>query len=180
LLSPPHPCFLSKPSPINVSYQPHLSICTHFRQETSTRVLVISFDTTVNIGRMTDWSLDDLSDCLHDLNFRASYTDVSQNTRYTSFISSHIDSIDEILRPINLKIHDHPELNYEEYIAHEALTSFLRTRSGWNVTSSAYGVATAFVAEFDSGREGPTVSFNAEYGTCCLSNMKELPRDSKA
>lgn len=32
------------------------------------------------------------------------------------------------------------------------------------MTPSAYDIPTAFVAVFDSGRRGPVVSFNAEYG----------------
>lgn len=114
---------------------------------------------------MEDWSLDDLGDCLQELGWIAPSSHSFPASSRLSFISSYVDSLDKILRPINLTIHDHPELNYEEYIAHEALTSFLRTRAGWKVTSSAYGIATAFVAEFDSGREGPVISFNAEYGT---------------
>lgn len=67
--------------------------------------------------------------------------------------------------PINIKIHDNPELGYKEYIAHEALTSFMRRQPGWNVTPSAYGLETAWVAVFDSGTKGAVVSFNAEMGT---------------
>ena len=67
--------------------------------------------------------------------------------------------------PINIKIHDNPELGYKEYIAHEALTSFMRRQPGWKVTPSAYGLKTAWVAVFDSGTKGAVVSFNAEMGT---------------
>jgi metal-dependent amidase/aminoacylase/carboxypeptidase family protein len=80
-------------------------------------------------------------------------------------VSDYIESISEILRPISLKIHDNPELNYEEFIAHETLTRFLKTRKGWKVTPSAYGIATAFIAEYDSGKKGSAISYNAEYGT---------------
>lgn len=120
-----------------------------------------------------DWAIDDIEDCLCDLNFvpASAPREVSQNSSHLSFISPYIDDLEDILRPINLRIHDNPELNYEEYIAHETLTSFMRTRSGWNVTSSAYGIATAFVAVFDSGKEGPVVSFNAEYGMYYNSNF---------
>ncbi|TVY45832.1 Peptidase M20 domain-containing protein [Lachnellula subtilissima] len=82
---------------------------------------------------------------------------------YLNYVSSYIDSISEILRPISLKIHDSPELKFEEFIAHETLTKFLKTREGWKVTPSAYGMATAFVAEFDTGREGAVISYNVEY-----------------
>ncbi|EOD47275.1 putative peptidase m20 protein [Neofusicoccum parvum UCRNP2] len=83
---------------------------------------------------------------------------------YLAEIGSYIDSIADPLWPINKKIHDNPELGYKEYIAHEALTSFLKTQKGWKVTPSAYGMETAFVAVFDSGKKGPVVSFNAEMG----------------
>lgn len=85
--------------------------------------------------------------------------------QFLGFTSNYIDSVSEILRPINLKIHDNPELNYKEFIAHETLTGFMKRQKGWRVTPSAYGIATAFIAEFDSGKKGPVVSYNAEYGT---------------
>ncbi|TVY47493.1 Peptidase M20 domain-containing protein [Lachnellula occidentalis] len=77
---------------------------------------------------------------------------------YLNYVSNYIDSISEILRPISLKIHDNPELKFEEFIAHETLTKFLKTRTGWKVMPSAYGMATAFVAEFDSGRKGSVLT----------------------
>ncbi|KAG4444122.1 hypothetical protein IFR05_000351 [Cadophora sp. M221] len=86
-----------------------------------------------------------------------------KSSKYLEFVSTYIDSISETLRPVNLKIHDNPELNYEEFIAHETLTNFMRSRKGWKVTPSAYGIPTAFIAEYDSGKKGPVISFNAEY-----------------
>lgn len=83
---------------------------------------------------------------------------------YLDFVSSYIDSISETLRPISLKIHDNPELNFEEFIAHETLTKFMKTRKGWEVTPSAYGIKTAFIAVYDTGKKGPVISYNAEYG----------------
>jgi len=83
---------------------------------------------------------------------------------YLEYVSNYIDSISETLRPISLKIHDNPELMYEEFIAHKTLTKFLKTRKGWKVTPSAYGIATAFIAEFDSEKKGPVISYNVEYG----------------
>ncbi|KAF2495740.1 hypothetical protein BU16DRAFT_398868 [Lophium mytilinum] len=77
-------------------------------------------------------------------------------------VGSYIDRIADTLWPINKKIHDNPELGYEEKIAHAALTGFLKTRKGWKVTPSAYGLETAFVAVYDSGKKGPVISFNAE------------------
>lgn len=83
---------------------------------------------------------------------------------YLSDISHYVDSIGDALWPVNKKIHDNPELNYEEYIAHEALTSFMEKRKGWKVTRSAYGMDTAWYAVYDTGKKGPVVSFNAEMG----------------
>lgn len=86
------------------------------------------------------------------------------NDYHLDFVSEYIDSISETLRSISLKIHDNPELGFKEYIAHKTLTEFLKTREGWKVTPSAYGIETAFIAEYGSGVAGPVISFNAEYG----------------
>lgn len=74
------------------------------------------------------------------------------------------DEAGEAFWPVNKKIHDNPELGYKEYIAHDALTAFMRGRKGWKVTPSAYGYKTAWIAVFDSGKRGSVVSFNAEMG----------------
>lgn len=84
------------------------------------------------------------------------------------FISSYVDTIANELWPVNLKIHDNPELKWKEFIAHETLTTFMSNVSGWNVTRSAYGIDTAFAAEYDSGLPGPVISFNAEYGLAAV------------
>ncbi|KAI0109890.1 hypothetical protein F4814DRAFT_450851 [Daldinia grandis] len=89
--------------------------------------------------------------------------DVAQSkSGYLGDISDFIDRIADDLWPVNKKIHDNPELGYEEFIAHETLTKFMASRPGWKVTPSAYGLATAWVAVFDSGKKGPVVSFNVE------------------
>lgn len=83
---------------------------------------------------------------------------------YLDAISNHIEKISDDLRHISLSIHDKPELQFKEYHAHHVLTEYLDKQDGWSVTPSAYGMDTAFVAVFDSGKNGPVVSFNAEYG----------------
>ncbi|KAK5173734.1 uncharacterized protein LTR77_002415 [Saxophila tyrrhenica] len=96
---------------------------------------------------------------------------------YLDAISSAVEGISDELRTISLDIHDHPELQYKEFHAHQILTDYLRNQEGWKVTPSAYDIKTAFVAVFDSGREGPVVSFNAEYdalagiGHACGHNL---------
>ena len=80
-------------------------------------------------------------------------------------ICAEVDNLSADLRTISLEIHDNPELQYKEFHAHKVVTEYLARQPGWTVTPSAYGIATAFVAVFDSTREGAVVSFNAEYGT---------------
>ncbi|KAK8030265.1 Peptidase M20 domain-containing protein 2 [Apiospora rasikravindrae] len=82
--------------------------------------------------------------------------------RYLPDINDAIDRVTERLWEVNNKIHDNPELGYEEFIAHETLTTFMKGIDGWNVTPSAYGLKTAWTAVWDSGKKGPVVSFNCE------------------
>ena len=84
---------------------------------------------------------------------------------YLSEIDTFVDSLEELLWPLNHFIHQNPELAFQEHKAHQALTDFLRSREeGWKVTPSAYGMETAWVAAYDSGEPGPVVSFNVEMG----------------
>ena len=101
--------------------------------------------------------MDDLVMGEHDL------PRTSTGADYLDSICSAIDRISEDVRAISLSIHDLPELQYKEYHAHHILTEYIRQRDGWQVMPSAYDIDTAFVAVYDSGREGATVSFNAEY-----------------
>lgn len=80
-------------------------------------------------------------------------------------IYDYIDSLEDLLCPLNSFIHDNPELAYKEYKAHDALTDLMQSQEGWTVTESAYGIKTAWMAVYDTGRPGPVVSFNAEMGT---------------
>lgn len=58
------------------------------------------------------------------------------------------------------RIHDHPELGYEEVLAHDLLTGLLE-KEGLAVERSAFGLDTAFVAR--AGSTGPTVAVLCEY-----------------
>jgi hypothetical protein len=89
--------------------------------------------------------------------------------KYVSEIDGYIDSLQDTLWPLNKSIHDEPELAFREYKAHDGLTSFMRSQEGWVVTPHAYGLETAWTAIFDTGRDGPTVSFNAEMGRSTMS-----------
>lgn len=87
-----------------------------------------------------------------------------QEPQLVDAISQAVDNLLEEFWPINKKIHDNPERGYKEFIAHDVLTKFMKSQSGWVVTPSAYGMETAWVAVFDTGKRGPVVSFNAEMG----------------
>ncbi|KAK7934506.1 Peptidase M20 domain-containing protein 2 [Apiospora marii] len=98
-----------------------------------------------------------------------SHEDVAPHTlhsapRYLPEINDAIGRISDTLWGVNKKIHDNPELGYKEFIAHDTLTSFMKSIDGWKVTPSAYGLKTAWVAVWDSGKKGPVVSFNCEMG----------------
>lgn len=88
---------------------------------------------------------------------------------YLSDISLFVDNSSEDLWNINKQIYNNPELGFEERKAHSLLTGFMRSRAGWKVTASAYGITTAWIASYDSGKRGAVVSFNVEMGTCILS-----------
>jgi metal-dependent amidase/aminoacylase/carboxypeptidase family protein len=95
---------------------------------------------------------------------------------HLSDISGYIDKLSDELWVINQCIHDNPELGYQEYKAHALLTAFMKSKHGWKVTGSAYGLETAWIAVNDSGRRGPVVSFNVEMGTfssCSSAAMTE-------
>ncbi|KAL8356182.1 hypothetical protein RB601_001473 [Gaeumannomyces tritici] len=81
---------------------------------------------------------------------------------YLDDIDEFVGSLAGSLWPLNIFIHANPELAFEEFKAHDALTKFMRKQRGWHVTPSAYGLKTAWTAVYDSGRKGPVVSFNVE------------------
>ncbi|HSL59531.1 MAG TPA: M20 family metallopeptidase [Acidimicrobiales bacterium] len=66
----------------------------------------------------------------------------------------------DLLLDVSHRIHEHPELNFEEHHAHDLLTATLEA-AGLDVTRSAHGLDTAFVAR--AGTEGPTVAVICEY-----------------
>ncbi|RDW73498.1 peptidase m20 [Coleophoma cylindrospora] len=93
------------------------------------------------------------------------------DVKYQAFIGKYMNSISPELRRISLIVHDNPELNYEEFIAHKALTDFMKKQKGWKVTPSAYGIPTAFIAEYDSGKPGPVRDALRGIGHSCGHNL---------
>ncbi|GES84831.1 putative amidohydrolase [Rhizophagus clarus] len=102
---------------------------------------------------------------------------ISLLNEYEDTAIKAIDEKSEELRSISLQIHENPELGGEEEFAHNLLVTYLKDQ-GFDVTPSAYGIKTAFVAEFSSkGGKGRVVSFNSEYdalpeiGHACGHNL---------
>src|SRR4051794_35955977 len=74
-----------------------------------------------------------------------------------------IDEVDkraDLLLDTSHRIHEHPELGYEEVFAHELLTGIVEDE-GLSVERGAYGLDTAFDAR--AGTEGPEIAVCCEY-----------------
>ncbi len=71
-----------------------------------------------------------------------------------------VDDRAEALLDASHQIHAHPELGFEEHLAHDVLTSLLKD-AGVEVEPGAYGLDTAFAAR--AGSAGPTVAVLCEY-----------------
>ncbi|KAG8923228.1 hypothetical protein FRC00_006489, partial [Tulasnella sp. 408] len=76
-------------------------------------------------------------------------------------IEEELESLSDELRELSLKIHDHPELKFEEKYAHDTLTAFMRDH-GFDVTPHYLGLETAWRAAVEVGKGGRTVGFQSE------------------
>ncbi|KAL5356744.1 hypothetical protein BJX96DRAFT_187442 [Aspergillus floccosus] len=92
-----------------------------------------------------------------------------------------VANADDQLRTINLGIHDHPEIKYEEHYAHDTLCNFLE-RYGLRVERGVGDLPTAFRASYgpEKGADGQAtraVAINLEYdalpvlGHACGHNL---------
>ncbi|GAB5588540.1 hypothetical protein Unana1_03440 [Umbelopsis nana] len=89
------------------------------------------------------------------------HLDIKADSELEQFIYNTIDGASDELRSISLELHRHPELGMHEYHSHDLLTEFLE-RKGFKVTRHAYGMETAFTAEFSNG-PGRRVGLCSEY-----------------
>ncbi len=78
-----------------------------------------------------------------------------------SAIVEAVDRLGDELEALSRRIHDNPELGYEEVKACGWLTEFL-ARQGFKVEKGVAGVDTAFRATIETG-EGPTIAILCEY-----------------
>ncbi|RCH77546.1 hypothetical protein CU098_004463, partial [Rhizopus stolonifer] len=87
--------------------------------------------------------------------------DIKCDEEITKVINKEIESVSAELRKISLDLHEHPETGMREYHAHDVLTAFLE-KKGFTVTRHAYGIKTAFTAEYSRG-SGRRVGICSEY-----------------
>ena len=77
------------------------------------------------------------------------------------FIAAVVDRLGDDLESLSRRIHDNPELGYQEVKAAGWLTEFLETK-GFKVERGVGDVETAFRASIETG-EGPTIAILCEY-----------------
>lgn len=77
-------------------------------------------------------------------------------------VRNKIDELSDRLREIGHRIHQNPELKFEEYQAVEWLTEELED-NGFEVEKNLAGMETAFRASCPNGSDGPRIAYLCEY-----------------
>jgi amidohydrolase len=96
----------------------------------------------------------------------------SHHEKAKAGVDRHSDTIVRIARGL----HEHPEMGLEEHWAHAFLVEEARL-AGFSVETPVAGLATAFLAHYDSGRPGPRIAYLCEYdavpglGHACGHNL---------
>ncbi|KLO07456.1 amidohydrolase [Schizopora paradoxa] len=90
-----------------------------------------------------------------------SLEETSDARRYEQTVEETIARWDPDLRELSLQIHEHPELGFQEFYAHDTLTSFM-SKHGFTVTPHLCGLKTAWRAEYSFGKGGRVFGINAE------------------
>lgn len=73
-----------------------------------------------------------------------------------------IDELEKELRELSEYIYHNPEMGYKEYKSSKAHIDILK-KYDFRVEEKYMGMDTAFRAEYDSGKPGPTISYLSEY-----------------
>ncbi|KAI8060484.1 hypothetical protein BC940DRAFT_311898 [Gongronella butleri] len=114
-------------------------------------------------------TVESIEKALPHLNLECSHEEVD------GIIQSTIDDISQELREISLSIHETPEVGMTEHHAHDLLADYMESK-GFLVTRHAYGMETAFTAEFSNG-QGRRIGVCSEYdslpeiGHACGHNL---------
>lgn len=91
-------------------------------------------------------------------------------TKVAGTVASEVQALDAELRDFSIKMHDQPEVAWEEHKTHDLFIDYLKAKKGWKVTPK-FGLDTAFKAEFEHVPEGhklaageklPVIGFNSE------------------
>ncbi len=91
-------------------------------------------------------------------------------------IIDEMNNIEDELVSLSKRIHENPELSFQEYIAMGAITDLL-DKHGFLIEKGIAGLETAFIAEYKGLKDGPTIAFIAEYdalpemGHACGHNL---------
>lgn len=91
-------------------------------------------------------------------------------------LTTELKNIKQSLIDINDHLYENPEIGDQEFKSMELLVNFLKKNNFETITGVA-NRPTAFKAEFDSGKKGPTIAYLAEYdalpevGHGCGHNM---------
>ena len=83
-------------------------------------------------------------------------------TRYKELALKQAGQVEDEIKELCCFIHEHPELGFQEVESSAAIAALLE-KHGFQVEMGAGGLATAFRAEADSGKEGPVIGFLCEY-----------------
>ncbi|KAI8069357.1 hypothetical protein BC940DRAFT_325828 [Gongronella butleri] len=87
--------------------------------------------------------------------------DVKQDPEVDGIVKEALAKINKELRAMSLDLHEHMETSMKEKHAHDVLTRYME-QHGFKVTRHAYGMETAFTAEFSNGA-GRRVGVCSEY-----------------
>ncbi|MEW9124034.1 MAG: M20 family metallopeptidase, partial [Thermotaleaceae bacterium] len=77
-------------------------------------------------------------------------------------LNENIEKFKEELIDLSRKIHEKPELSFQEYEAVENITTLLK-KHGFEIKRGIGGIDTAFRADYNGKSEGPNIAFIAEY-----------------
>lgn len=77
-------------------------------------------------------------------------------------IKKAADEIKEELIELSRRIHENPELGFQEYEAVKNITDLMH-KHGFRIEKNIAGLETAFRAEYNCKGSGPTIAFLAEY-----------------
>lgn len=77
-------------------------------------------------------------------------------------LRASLSGIQDVVLDVSHRIHARPELRFQEFFASSLLADVLR-EAGFELEVGCGGLETAFIARYDTGRQGPTIAIFCEY-----------------